>query len=64
MSNTYMSNTKHTPDYKVMYLAGWLIFDNGSLSFQKAHRVECDSKPSAQALAAMYNAARKRKATP
>jgi hypothetical protein len=41
--------------YKVMYLAGWLIFDNASLSFQKAHKVYCASEPSARALAAMYN---------
>ncbi len=41
--------------YKTMYLAGWMIFDNGSLSFQKAHKVFCDSQPSAQALAALYN---------
>jgi hypothetical protein len=55
-----MSASHHTmgaplTSYKVMYLAGWLIFDNGCPTFRGAHKVCCDSEPSARALAAMYN---------
>ena len=42
--------------YKVMYLAGWFIFWNApGVTLKAAHKVDCDSRESARALAAMYN---------
>ena len=47
--------TKKDYVYRIMYLAGWLVFADDGKSFRTAHKVDCDSKSSAQALAAMYN---------
>ena len=44
--------------YKVMYLCGWLIFDNGNKSFRNSRKIYLENnstREDAVALAHIYN---------